>query len=48
MEESLLSIMFARFYSCVSYPAYKTHMSYAALHFHVWRVWMYHILHIIS
>jgi len=34
--------VFARFYSCVSYPVYKAHLSNEALHFHVW-----HVLHII-
>jgi hypothetical protein len=40
--------MFASLYFCVSYPAYKKHLSYAALYFHVWRVCMYDILHIVS
>ena len=48
MEQYVLSIMCVRLCSCVIYPAYKAHLSYAALYFHVWPAWMYRVLHIIS
>ena len=36
--------MSACLYSCLSYPAHKAHLVYAALYYHVWYVRLYHIL----
>ena len=32
-------------YSCLSYPAYKSHLFCAALHCHLQPVWLYHIFY---
>jgi len=35
-------------YSCLCYPASKSHPFCVALYYHLWPVWPYHVFHIIS
>jgi hypothetical protein len=36
--------MSACLHSCLSYPAFKSHIFCAVLYCHLWHVWLYHII----
>jgi hypothetical protein len=41
-KQKLLHILNACLYSCVSYPARKSHLFSFVLYYHLWPVWLYH------
>jgi len=44
-KQEALHIMGVCLYTCLSYPAYKSHLLCAALYCHLWPAWLYHIFH---